>query len=148
MEAQCWICPKCHDDHRAEGPCSPKSTQEFAPRLDDGSYIAEQYRLRIQEHDQLKAEVERLKRVIAKELTENDDLGCEYTYVIALKEEVRGLSEKHDLQILVKQNERYHFSMERALARLEGLHIVATNPAQGVLECAKDDLREALKAPE
>ncbi len=37
----------------------------------------------------LLAEVERLNRVIAKELTENDDLGCEYTYVNALREELQ-----------------------------------------------------------
>lgn len=32
-------------------------------------------------------EVERLKKIIARELSENDELGSEFTYVIALKEE-------------------------------------------------------------
>ena len=22
LETQCWICPKCKDDHRQDGPCS------------------------------------------------------------------------------------------------------------------------------
>lgn len=34
---------------------------------------------------QAEAEIERLNRVIAKELSENDELGAEYTYVNALK---------------------------------------------------------------
>jgi uncharacterized coiled-coil DUF342 family protein len=33
-------------------------------------------------------EIYRLHRVIANELTENDELGCEYTYVMVLKEEI------------------------------------------------------------
>jgi len=35
--------------------------------------------------DKKEAEIKRLHRVIAKELTENDELGCEYTYVNALR---------------------------------------------------------------
>jgi hypothetical protein len=43
MNIQCWICPKCHDDHRQDGACSPPSG-EFLPAPDDRSYIAEAYR--------------------------------------------------------------------------------------------------------
>lgn len=35
--------------------------------------------------EKLEAEISRLHRVIAKELTENDELGCEYTYVNILR---------------------------------------------------------------
>jgi hypothetical protein len=38
-----------------------------------------------------KAEIQRLNRVIAKELTENDELGCEYTYINVLREENKAL---------------------------------------------------------
>lgn len=38
-------------------------------------------------------EIERLNKVITRELSENDEIGCEYTYVRALKEEVTRLRE-------------------------------------------------------
>jgi hypothetical protein len=44
LETQCWICPKCHDDHAQGGPCTPGSDAPFMPSPDDTSYIAEQYR--------------------------------------------------------------------------------------------------------
>ncbi len=44
-----------------------------------------------------RAEIDRLHKVIAKELTENDEIGCEYTYVNALKREI----EKRDRMIEV-----------------------------------------------
>ena len=37
------------------------------------------------------AKIDRLHRVIAQELTENDELGSEYTYVNALKDEIKEL---------------------------------------------------------
>lgn len=40
------------------------------------------------ENAKLRSEVKRLHQVITKELTENDDLGCEYTYVSLLKNEI------------------------------------------------------------
>ena len=42
----------------------------------------------------LDVEVERLKRIIAKELTENDELGREYTYVNALIDENKRLRDE------------------------------------------------------
>jgi septal ring factor EnvC (AmiA/AmiB activator) len=39
----------------------------------------------------LEAEITRLHRVIARELTENDELGAEYTYVNALREELQAI---------------------------------------------------------
>lgn len=47
------------------------------------------------EKDNTEREVERLKRVIAQELSENDELGAEYTYVRALKEDVARLLRRH-----------------------------------------------------
>jgi len=44
INVQCWICPKCHDDHAQAAPCTPKSNKSFMPSPDDKSYIAEQYR--------------------------------------------------------------------------------------------------------
>lgn len=38
-------------------------------------------------------EIIRLKKIIAQELTENDELGSEFTYVMALKEEAARLRE-------------------------------------------------------
>lgn len=43
---------------------------------------------------ELLVENDRLRRIIAKELSENDDLGTEFTYVCALKEENRQIREK------------------------------------------------------
>lgn len=48
---------------------------------------------------ELIAEVRRLRRVIAKELTENDELGCEYTYVNVLKRENGKLREQRNAYI-------------------------------------------------
>ncbi len=55
IEAQCWICPKCHDDHGQSAPCTPMDAGEFMPSPDDGSYIAIQYRARVAERDELRA---------------------------------------------------------------------------------------------
>jgi len=41
-----------------------------------------------EEHEKLQIEIKRLHRVIAQELTENDELGSEYTYVLCLKEQI------------------------------------------------------------
>ena len=52
-----------------------------------------------QERDALKAEVARLIKVIAKELTENDELGCEYAYVNSLREENAALQAKLEIAV-------------------------------------------------
>lgn len=44
-------------------------------------------------------EVERLHKVIAKELSENDGLGAEYTYVRALKEEIESQAKELDRMV-------------------------------------------------
>lgn len=41
-------------------------------------------------------EIDRLRSIILKELTENDDLGAEYTYVLLLKEEIARLRDDDD----------------------------------------------------
>jgi hypothetical protein len=41
---QTWICPKCSDDHRQGGQCSPKNDKPFSPSPDDRSYLAVKYR--------------------------------------------------------------------------------------------------------
>jgi RNase P subunit RPR2 len=28
MQTQCWICPKCHDDHKFGGPCTPDEAKQ------------------------------------------------------------------------------------------------------------------------
>lgn len=43
--------------------------------------------------EKLRTENQRLKKIIAKELSENDELGCEYTYVNILKDENQRLRE-------------------------------------------------------
>lgn len=54
-------------------------------------------------YEKLQGENERLHRVIAKELTENDEIGAEYTYVVCLQDENRKLRELlHDLNAVLK----------------------------------------------
>lgn len=66
MNFQTWICPKCYDDHRKDGPCSPMGVDKFAPHPDDNSYIAVEFR-------KLESEVARLRGLLerAKELFEH-----------------------------------------------------------------------------
>src|SRR5260221_705971 len=47
----------------------------------------------LEDYDKLKAENIKLKRIIAKELTENDELGSEFVYVTIMKREVQGYRE-------------------------------------------------------
>jgi len=63
MQNQCRICPQCHDDHGIEKECSPRFSNElsnFMPPDSDKSFIANAYRERVKERDQLKAELERV----------------------------------------------------------------------------------------
>lgn len=48
------------------------------------------------DYSDAKQEITRLHRIIAKELTENDELGAEYTYVLTLKDENARLREALD----------------------------------------------------
>jgi hypothetical protein len=66
------------------------STEPFAPLGFDAEVIEF---VNVKEHRAQAKEIFRLERVIAKELTENDELGCEYTYVNALKRENKKLAE-------------------------------------------------------
>jgi len=54
-------------------------------RIDNFEEIKKQHLDKIAEQAQ---EIERLKKIIAKELSENDELGAEYTYVRLLKEQL------------------------------------------------------------
>ena len=47
------------------------------------------YSKKIEEYEKLKAQNENLKKIIAKELSENDELGSEFVYVNLLKEQVK-----------------------------------------------------------
>lgn len=76
------------------------------------------------------AEVNRLKRIIAKELSENDELGNEYTYVMCLKEEVDRLTniigkDRWDdwkrIQDAEREVERLKDELEREISRREEL---------------------------
>lgn len=60
IEFQTWICPKCSDDHRMDGPCSPPNTKPFSPSPDDNSYIAVKFR-------ELESELKHVKRELADE---------------------------------------------------------------------------------
>lgn len=57
LETQCWICPKCCDDHAIGAECSAKSGP-FSPHKDDNSFIAQEFR-KLQERE--KKLVEALK---------------------------------------------------------------------------------------
>lgn len=48
-------------------------------------------------NEALEAEIERLKKIITKELTENDDLGSEFVYVQALKGENARLTQQNEI---------------------------------------------------
>lgn len=58
---------------------------------------AEAYELVCKARTRLDAEIERLNRIIAKELSENDELGAEFAYVRALQIESAQLREKLDV---------------------------------------------------
>ena len=54
------------------------------------------------------AEIKRLKRVVAQELSENDGLGSEYTYVNTLKEQLAQEREKRErYEAALQSIERY-----------------------------------------
>lgn len=38
MQAQCWICPKCHDDHSPKGKCKTIDQWEVEARTKDISF--------------------------------------------------------------------------------------------------------------
>lgn len=61
-----------------------------------GTYPTDRKMLKDQldENKKLNDEIKRLKGIIAKELSENDELGYEYTYVIVLKDEINVLKKK------------------------------------------------------
>lgn len=87
-----------------------------------------------------KVEIDRLTRVIAKELTENDELGSEFVYVNALKAETKDLSIK--LQRTVSA--AYHALLEMSAwmgipedKRHERIKYLMEN----VKYCAEHDLR-------
>lgn len=48
-------------------------------------------------------EIERLKKIIAKELSENDELGAEFVYVNILKEEINKMATKY-IDVVDKYN--------------------------------------------
>lgn len=78
-----------------------------------------------EENKTLRAENARLLRVIAKELTENDDLGAEFTYVNALKAENSMLKEEFsELQKqafpLIEENARMRGVLDHLLSMLDG----------------------------
>lgn len=51
-------------------------------------------------------EIHRLRRIIAKELTENDELGSEFVYVNALKEEIAKLRDSANVWLKVAQDNK------------------------------------------
>lgn len=62
-------------------------------------------------------ECERLMKIIQKELCENDDLGCEYSYIIAVKMKVRDLETliddlKGDVEFLQDENKSLFLELE------------------------------------
>lgn len=46
--------------------------------------------------EEYEQEIERLQKIICKELSENDDLGSEFTYVCALKKEIKRAQDELD----------------------------------------------------
>ncbi len=63
-----------------------------------GDHFVKDYQAACVRADVAEREIERLHKVIAKELSENDELGAEYTYVRALKEEIGRLN-KHGYEV-------------------------------------------------
>lgn len=60
---QTWICPKCFDDHRMDGPCVEQINKGlFMPHPEDCSYIAEKYRDRVKEIERLKKALEEIAK--------------------------------------------------------------------------------------
>jgi hypothetical protein len=91
---------------------------------------------------ELKAENVRLNRIIAKDLLENDELGCEYTYVNILRARVKELEAAFERAragfSLVSMLSDRHFSKE-AWVNLKGIHESANQ--------SQSDMRQALGKP-
>lgn len=62
------------------------SNHSLATRNQSAAVIIQNQQTIIEHRNQ---QIEHLKRIIAKELTENDELGSEYVYVMALKEDIQ-----------------------------------------------------------
>jgi hypothetical protein len=60
---QTWICPKCYDDHRMDGPCSPMGVDKFSPHPDDSSYLAIEFRKLESRVLELSGELDKWKRL-------------------------------------------------------------------------------------
>lgn len=77
------------------------------------------------EIDELRKEIVRLQKVIANELCENDELGCEYTYVNVLR---------NDLLERSKEMYRYKDALEKIADKYTELGCVM-NIANEALKC-------------
>jgi hypothetical protein len=80
IETQCWICPKCNDDHKQDDLCVMYfAPDEFMPAADDKSYIANEYRKRVTERDQLKADYLALAKRMDEYLADYNRLRVDFT---------------------------------------------------------------------
>jgi len=95
------------------------------------------------ERDRLQSEVERLNKIIAKELSENDDLGAEYTYVNVLKAKLQAVEQVLDLA--VKQREAAdaeidrQISLRKASESVDEEYRAKLEAAEAEVERLKDD---------
>lgn len=82
-------CPNCG----VNGDVPAISRKPFLTQLEDARRIIEKQ----------EKEIERLKAIIANALSENDELGAEYTFVLVLKAEIERLK-----QLLQEQTQLLH----------------------------------------
>lgn len=95
-------------------------------------------------------EIERLNKVIAKELTENDELGCEYTYVNVLREEIERLEHAktckdwlvNDMQNREAYIARLEARLREALKNEWASDDMPTDSAEGHVEKEMNKLKE------
>jgi tryptophanyl-tRNA synthetase len=67
LDFQTWICPKCFDDHRMDGECSPIEVNKmFMPSENDHSHIANEYRRMSILLETAQKEIEQLNKKIEK----------------------------------------------------------------------------------
>ncbi len=82
-------------------------------------------------------ETRRLKRIIAKELSENDELGCEYVYVQALKAEIADL--KFSARPECLESIKALPILEEEIMRLRAALEAIAKPTYGTEFCNSDE---------
>jgi hypothetical protein len=99
------------------------------------------------ERDQAHAEITRLNQVIARKLSENDELGSEYTYVSVLRGELDAvIKERDEIKATIDQDHLDDMlRIQDAERKLEAV-TKERDEAKVEIECLKESFRETIGA--